>query len=278
MLASSAVQCSLVCLFIVAMSRISSSSLISTSDTSTKAAAAKTYKDYHPHNKYVINATWDALVVYHLGDVQEMDEDRNITANNVQLFVSTIIDNENENPISDQLVVSVFYMIIVANGEDNAFYRFLPKTSTNVEIISWSHAAHSPMDTHTYIVYNLHKNDIISKFKIFIFLDHFARGPLIKRSNNEWVSVFLDVFASHPTVGLIGPSISCHHSPYIPGHMFAMNILSVTAVFIEIMYRYKDRRRSDRLLALLTKELHFDLYSLSYDYILQSPDYKGTVP
>lgn len=275
MLVSSAVQYIVVCLFIAVLSRISSS-LISTSDTST--TAKKTYQDYHPHNKYDLNATWDALVVYHLGDVQEMDEDTNITANNVKLFVSTIYVNENDSPNDDQLV-SVFYMIIVVNGEDNAFYRYLPKTSTNVEIISWSHTAHSPMDTHTFIVYNLHKNDLISKFKVFIFLDHFARGPLIKRNNNEWVSVFLRIFASHPSVGLIGPSISCHHSPYIPGHMFAMNKVSVTAVFTDMMYRYKDviiMKRSDRLLALLTKELHFGLYSLSFDYLLQPPDYKGT--
>ena len=271
MLASTAVQCSLVCLFIAAMSRLSSS-MISTTDASI-SAAAKTHRDHHPHNKYDFNSTWDALVVYHLGDVQEMDEDRNITANNVQLFVSTIYVNEN-NPIDDHLV-SVFYMIIVVNGEDNAFYRYLPKASTNVEIISWSHTAHSPMDTHTFIVYNLHKNDLISKFKIFIFLDHFARGPLIKRNSNEWVSVFLSIFSSHPTVGLVGPSISCHHSPHIPGHMFAMNTVSVTAVFTVMMYRYKDIRRSDRLLTLLTKELHFGLYSLSYDYLLQPPDYKG---
>jgi len=269
MLASFAVQYTVVCM-LIAMSRIS---LIRTSNTTSNTASMKTYREYHPHNKYDLNATWDALVVYHVGDVQEMDEDRNIIANNVRLFVSTIYVNENDNPIDDQ-VVSVFYMIIVVNGEDNAFYRYLPKTSTNVEIISWGHAVHSPMDTHTYIVYNLHKNNLISKFKIFIFLDHFVRGPLVKRDSNEWVSVFLGIFDSHPNVGLIGPSISCFHSPHIAGHMFAMNIVSVTAVFTDI-YRYKSR--SDKLLAFVTKDLHFDLYSLSYDYLLQPPDYKGKV-
>lgn len=169
------------------------------------------------------------LVIYHVNDADEVEEEKEFLINNVRIFVNAIVRHKP----SEESTQQAFYLINVVNGSTNPMWQLLPTEQENVAVVGWNHAS-SDLDTF-FRTLNWLGPSHIALFSSIIFVSQVMRGPLGKQARGEWISVYRELLDNN-NVGLVGPTVGCSQdggTPYIHVDAFAMRTALVRPLLSE---------------------------------------------
>ena len=170
-----------------------------------------------------------SLAIYFLDRPHE-ENSPDVVGNNVKLFASAVAAHDEK---ADH---RAFYIFCVVGGAKNPMSKFLPHSAPNVVFIDASNN-HNDLLAHIHAVTVL-GDSIVTKFGSVLFLNQDARGPFENRLQGKWWQRIVSVFKEHPTVGIVGPMISCEINPHVQTHAFAMR----PEVALELFHEFNPRR------------------------------------
>lgn len=170
-----------------------------------------------------------SLAIYYLDKVQ-MENSPDVVENNVKLFASAVSSHDEK---ADH---QALYIFCVVGGAKNPLSKLLPFDAPNALFIGLSNV-HYDLLAHIHTISVLGDNTV-SKFDSIFFLNQDARGPFEDRLHGKWWQRIVSVFQQNPTVGIVGPMISCEISPHVQTHAFAMR----PEVALEVFHEFNPRR------------------------------------
>ncbi len=174
-----------------------------------------------------------SLAIYFL-DQSNADNSPDVVENNVKLFASAV-------SLHDETAThQAFYIFCVVGGADNILSRFLPYKALNAAFIT-APKSHNDLLAHVHTVTLLGDN-IVNKFGSVLFLNQDARGPFEDRRNGKWWQRFVSVFQQNPSVGIVGPMISCEIGPHVQTHVFAMR----SDVALKVFHEFNPKRAAGK--------------------------------
>jgi hypothetical protein len=175
-----------------------------------------------------------SLIIYHIGDIGLVYNSLDIAINNLNFFVSAIM---NQTASSKQKAFFLFNVV----DDHNPLLSMIPTSKSNVALAKWNTAS-SDLGTHLKTLQMLGPN-ITSRFSTVIFSNQGVRGPLVKRQNNEWIGEFKKLLNTN-NVGLVGPTMSCEVAPHIQTHMFAIRTTLIPFILSEMEKSLKQNYKS----------------------------------
>ena len=166
-----------------------------------------------------------SLVIYRIGELSEGDSFE-VAENNVKIFAAAV--QSHSATASHQ----AFYIFRVVGGKKNRLAKYLPYNLTNVALSKCAAHVKTDLGAHVNTIHIL-GDSLVQKFHSVLFLNHEARGPFEGRANGAWWNRITRIFNDHPSVGMIGPTISCEIAPHVQSYAFAMRSESIVKVFAE---------------------------------------------
>uniref|UniRef100_A0A7S3H5N8 Uncharacterized protein n=1 Tax=Spumella elongata TaxID=89044 RepID=A0A7S3H5N8_9STRA len=173
-----------------------------------------------------------ALMIYHIGPLHEEANSMDIMTNNVKLFTGSIG--------KDQAASKDFYIFNVV-GESHPLEYLVPKDLPNVGLVQWK-SADSDLATHLRTLEML-TVDVTNKFEAVLFVNHGVRGPIVRRTNGEWIEDFTRPLRSN-NVAMVGPTLSCEVSPHVQTHMFALRTSLIPFVQAQMKEKLEAKYKS----------------------------------
>jgi hypothetical protein len=152
------------------------------------------------------------LVIYHIGDISLASNSPDIATNNLKIFVNAVESH------SKSAKFQAFYLFNVVDSH-SPLADLIPVHKENVGVWRWN-TANSDMDTHFRTLHMLSSN-ITDRFAVTIFANQGLRGPIVKRTNGDWIEEFAKQFL-RDNIGMVSPTMSCEVSPHCQTHMFAL--------------------------------------------------------
>lgn len=194
------------------------------------------------------------LVLYHLGSITHQDV-LQVAVNNVRLFVSAVLSDKQDSSHR------TFYVFTVNGGTANPLQQYLPSLDYSVNVKT-SNDIHD-LQSHMQIISSLDES-VLEQFKHVIMLSSEARGPFENRKTGLWWKPFTDLLASHPTVGLVGPMMTCEGVPAVQTYAFAMpsNLVRKVFALVQKTSKKKHKRAIETAITVETQQLGKDISSL----------------
>ena len=174
-----------------------------------------------------------SLAIYFL-DQSNADNSPDVVENNVKLFASAVFSHD------ETAAHQAFYIFCVVGGADNVLSRFLPYKALNTAFIS-APKSHNDLLAHVHAIALLGDN-LVNKFGSVLFLNQDARGPFEDRLNGKWWQRIVSVFQQNPSVGIVGPMISCEIGPHVQTHAFAMR----SEVALKVLHEFNPKRAAGK--------------------------------
>ena len=177
--------------------------------------ARKVRTEVAKYNTQKVSLDKRNLVVYHINDVNTEKDSRDIAYNNLQLFISSILQHSDK---SDQ---QAFYIFNDAGGSLVDAGRFIPSDRDNVAHVVWPKKCNEK-DTPLKTVLQLGPSLYTNFSSVFVISDK-SRGPMTGAKNGQWIQDFRYLLDRND-VGVVGSSFSCDPTPHIQPHMYAMRM------------------------------------------------------
>lgn len=194
------------------------------------------------------------LVLYHLGSIAHQDV-LQVAINNVKLFVSAVLSDKQDSSHR------TLYVFTVNGGTTNPLQQYLPSVDYSVNV-------KTPLDihdlqSHMLIVSSL-GDIVLQQFKHVIMLSSEARGPFENRKTGLWWKPFTDLLTSYPTLGLVGPMMTCEGVPAVQTYTFAMpgNLVHKVFSLVQKATKKKHKRAIETAITVETQQLGRDISSL----------------
>lgn len=206
------------------------------------------------------------LVLYHISSVTQHDTVQ-VEINNVKLFVSAALSDKQDSNHR------TFYVFTVNGGEANPLLNYLPSVDYTINVKTPLEI--HDLQSHMQVVSAL-DDSVLQQFQHVIMLSSEARGPFENRKTGLWWKPFTDLLTSHPTVGIVGPMMTCEGVPSVQTYAFAMPSNLVHKVFslVQASTTKKHKRAIEAAITVETQQLGRDISSLLFHRRYNATIYK----
>jgi hypothetical protein len=152
-----------------------------------------------------------SFLIFHIGKIDGKNSIE-VIINNLKIFQSAMeLDSGRKS--------GIFYWFNIVEGQDNMLHRFINATNSNSAIGTWTA---TPSDIYTHLrTLSLLADTLQRSFSSTFFLNNGVRGPIILRSEGEWIQPFRKLLFSHNN-GMVGSSFSCELAPHVQTHFFGI--------------------------------------------------------
>ena len=222
--------------------------------------ARKIRTEVERYNHHGVPLSRRNLVVFHISEANLDKDSMDISYNNLQVFVSSVLQH------SDKSNNQAFYIFNDASGAMADSGRFIPADLDNVAHVVWPRKCNEK-DTPLKTVLQLGAS-LYSNFSSIIVSSERSRGPMVGAKNGAWIDDFRFLLDQN-NVGVVGSSFSCDPAPHVQPHMYAMR----TELLTEASTKFDGPRKSlsaniisffqDGVSAAATK-LNYKLASILY--------------